>query len=506
MAAGFAARMAVAITCDCHAYADEFMNYLEQAHRWVFGYGFIPWGYRFGVRTWLIPAIPAIPLWISKATGFDSPSFYVPFAYSFNALISMAIPAGMYFFTRRTVSENAARYALVFGVFWYELVVFAPRTLAEVYATAAFFGAFALLSRNEDKKIIAAGFLLGLAVAFRPVFAPTVAVFGLMWFISLPRKRGRLMAVCGGTVALVVWGFVDFLTWGQFFHSWFAMVSISPAFSHLDFFDAHLDHWYSDIVKLAVASLGLHAISLIAGTIRLSGFFLPILAVFITLASHIFPIAAEYRNVFIVIPLLLIAAAGITDLAGNQIKLIICALFLSVSAAGFSGKLPKMESAFGNYTRYISSSTTPGIVAAKQLSQLPDLKVRGILWLAGNQTFSGGYFYLHKNIPSYFIADPQNRKTIQNALNSGTKLNAIASHIVTPTISVRGFQGFKKLGEIPGWKEWAIYENLTPEAVTPLAGYYYNTFDPNWDNIGNLTAELGIKTNPLPLTSYRKPD
>ncbi len=506
MAAGFTVRMVVAITCDCHAYADEFMNYLEQAHRWVFGYGFIPWEYRFGVRTWLIPAIPAIPLWISKATGLDSPSFYAPFVYSFNAFISMAIPMGMYFFTRRSVSEKAARLAFVFGAFWYELIVFAPRTLAEGYATAFFFGALALLSRNENKKILAYGFLLGLTVAFRPLFAPTVAVFGLMWLISLPGNRVRLMAICGGTAALAVWGLIDFLTWGQLFHSWFAMVNISPAFLHLDFFDAHLENWYSDILKLGAASLGLHVIFLITGTITVRRFFFPILAVFITLAFHMVPEAGEYRNVFIVIPLLLIVAAGNADLAGEKIKLIICVFFLLVSAAGFLGKLPKMEFALDNYTHYTSSSTTPGIVAAKQLSKLPDSKVRGILWLAGNQIFSGGYFYLHKNIPSYFVADPQNHETIQNALNSGTKLIAIASHIVTPAISVREFKGFKKLGEIPGWKEWAIYENLTPEAVTPLADHYYNTFDPNWDNIGSLATELGIKTNPLPLTPYRKPD
>ncbi len=34
-------------------HSDEFGQYLEQAHRLVFGYGLVPWEYRADMRSWL---------------------------------------------------------------------------------------------------------------------------------------------------------------------------------------------------------------------------------------------------------------------------------------------------------------------------------------------------------------------------------------------------------------------------------------------------------------------
>ncbi|MCY4047889.1 MAG: hypothetical protein OXF42_07290 [Candidatus Dadabacteria bacterium] len=500
MALGFAMRLVVALTCDCHAYADEVMNYLEQAHRVVFGYGFIPWEYRFGVRSWLIPAIPALPLWLSKTAGLDSPSFYVPFVYSFNALISMAIPAGMYFFTRRAVSENAARYALVFGLFWYELIAFAPRALAEPYATAAFFGALALMSRKNGKKIFITGLLLGLTATLRWQYAPVAGAAGLMWLISI--DDGRKAAVTGGILSIAIWGVVDFFTWGQFFHSVTMMLQISTVFQTLEFFASHTTPWHKGIVWLVTASLGVHLISL-AGVAKRQRLFFPVFAALLVLSVHMLPEGIEYRNIFIVIPLSLMAAGGFAGLTGGRTRIIACGLFLCISLTGLLGKLPKMELALGDYTRYINASTTPGISAAKQLSQLPSAQVRGVLWLAGNQIFSGGYFYLHKNIPSYFMADPQDRAIVSEHLNSGGKLNTVATHIISPQ-PVSRLEGFEERGGIPGWPGWRIYENKNPKTVRRLAGFYYDTFDPNWMNIGRRAKEAGIETDPLPLTPYKK--
>lgn len=502
MAIGFAARIAVALTCDCHAYADEFMNYLEQAHRAVFGYGFIPWEYRFGVRSWLLPAIPMLPLWIAKTAGLDTPAFYVPFVNSFNALVSMAIPAGMYFFTRRAVSEKAARYALVFGTLWYELIVFAPRTLAEPYSTAAFFGALGLLSGKSGKKMFASGFLFGLAVSLRWHYGFAVAAVGLLWLISFGKNRDLLKGVAGGIAAISIWGLVDFLTWGKPFHSITEYLKIYPAFPHhLNQIELPAHPRYAEAAQLAASGFGLHLLSMAVGTIRWRKSFLPLSLVFLCLAIHAIPQSGEYRNVFIAIPLLWIVAASVFDSADGAIRVLFCCLFLSVSVAGFLGKLPKMSAALGDYTKYIDASTTPGISAAKELRKLPDGEIRGVLWLGGNQIFSGGYFYLHRNIPYYFAADPQNLQLVRNALKSGRKLNTMASHIVTPEAN-RKFAGFEFWTEVPDWEGWEIHRNPNPELVTPLSGYYYDTFDPNWVNIGNNAENLGIKTNPLPLKPY----
>src|SRR5207344_1355382 len=48
----FAVRFAVGLATDSVLQPDEVMQYLEQAHRLVFGAGLVPWEYEYGTRTW----------------------------------------------------------------------------------------------------------------------------------------------------------------------------------------------------------------------------------------------------------------------------------------------------------------------------------------------------------------------------------------------------------------------------------------------------------------------
>src|SRR5271163_1669195 len=41
---------------------DEIFQYIEQAHRLVFGQGVVPWEYQVGLRSWLIPLLLAAPM------------------------------------------------------------------------------------------------------------------------------------------------------------------------------------------------------------------------------------------------------------------------------------------------------------------------------------------------------------------------------------------------------------------------------------------------------------
>ena len=54
-----------------HSYAthhpDETIQYLEQAHRIVFGYGVVPWEFRYFIRSWLIPLLLVPPMALGEA-------------------------------------------------------------------------------------------------------------------------------------------------------------------------------------------------------------------------------------------------------------------------------------------------------------------------------------------------------------------------------------------------------------------------------------------------------
>ena len=45
---------------------DEIIQYLEQAHRIVFGYGVVPWEFREFIRSWLIPLMLVPPMQVGE--------------------------------------------------------------------------------------------------------------------------------------------------------------------------------------------------------------------------------------------------------------------------------------------------------------------------------------------------------------------------------------------------------------------------------------------------------
>lgn len=55
-------RIVVALSFQNIIAPDEVFQYLEQAHRLVFGQGIVPWEFQIGLRSWLIPIILAAPM------------------------------------------------------------------------------------------------------------------------------------------------------------------------------------------------------------------------------------------------------------------------------------------------------------------------------------------------------------------------------------------------------------------------------------------------------------
>ena len=150
LALGFAARTTIAVVSDVPLHFDEVMQYLEQAHRIVFGYGIVPWEYREGTRSWIVPGFISGILSGLQSLGMTRPAIYVPAVKIVFCILSMTIPAGMYLFGRIYLGERSARFALVLGCFWYELVLFAHKPLTTFIATALIFLALSLaVERNR---------------------------------------------------------------------------------------------------------------------------------------------------------------------------------------------------------------------------------------------------------------------------------------------------------------------------------------------------------------------
>ena len=170
LALAFVARAAIALSGDFVLHPDEIMQYLEPAHRLVFGSGVTYWEYFYGARSWLVPGLVAGVLKLFGIVGLGQPFWYIGGVKLVFCAISLLIPAGMYFFARWHFGETAARVALLMGAFWYELVGFAHKPMTEFVSTALLMSLLALCVRPASDKlrvVLTAAVLAVLVAAIR---------------------------------------------------------------------------------------------------------------------------------------------------------------------------------------------------------------------------------------------------------------------------------------------------------------------------------------------------
>src|SRR3569832_556311 len=88
----FVARFVAGMMTDAALQPDEVMQYLEQAHRLVFGSGVIPWEYDYGTRSWLPALLIAGVLEIVKLLHLDTPQINQPDIKAVLCVASLVLP------------------------------------------------------------------------------------------------------------------------------------------------------------------------------------------------------------------------------------------------------------------------------------------------------------------------------------------------------------------------------------------------------------------------------
>ncbi len=195
---------------------DEAYQYLEQAHRLVFGLGIVPWEYRLGMRSWLVPLLLAGPMKLGAVLAPES-TLYLVLPRLLVAALSMAPLWAAYRIGKATSARHGLVAMAVFAV-WYESVYFGIHVLTEVLGVAAFLPAAALLTGSRTTRAsFVGGALLALTIVLRFQYAPAVAVFVL---IALGRDwRAWRRVIAGGLAMLVLASSVD-LAVGQLPFGW----------------------------------------------------------------------------------------------------------------------------------------------------------------------------------------------------------------------------------------------------------------------------------------------
>lgn len=196
--------------------ADELIQYLEQAHRIVFGYGVVPWEFRFFIRSWLIPLMLVPPMQLGEWLNPGGQLYLILPRLMVAAINFGPVIAGWYI--GRRFSLQHAIIAMVVMAFWVESVAFSVQTLSESMAVSLFLVAAALLKPDAKfRNIMIAGALIAVAGIMRFQFGPAMAVFAVMVAGKDLRIWKGLLA--GGVPVMIAGGLLD-LAMGLWPYQW----------------------------------------------------------------------------------------------------------------------------------------------------------------------------------------------------------------------------------------------------------------------------------------------
>ena len=502
LALAFVARAAIALSGDFVLHPDEIMQYLEPAHRLVFGNGAYFWEYFYGARSWLVPGLVAGVLKLFDIVGLGQPAWYVGGVKLVFCAISLLIPAGMYFFARWHFGETAARVALIMGAFWYELVGFAHKPMTEFVATALILSLLALCVRPASdrlREVLAVAVLAVLVAAIRVQYAPLALVVLGLFFLRTEKKMQLVLAAATVFVAV---GVFDAITWdGGLFHSYVVNIRVNLALGDLR---AGESPAWQFLYWLLIASMGLVAMCVLAlPDLRRYGFLVTLIA--LTLLIHSAQSHKEYRFIFVVIPLWLLigadfavwfasrASKGRSRMLLGPTSLVLAASFAAISLAGILNALPYQDRVYKAYSKETGivgflRNQDPIFAAYRYLASAPGVAA---VWQDDRRYFNlPGYYYLHRAIPFYdtkrgrlIFADPKKIEV--------EEIVASVSHIVSanPATVVPGYSVEKTFDTIrilrrdadgPDIRRWQEYtptitggiatklmRKLYPDAPTP---------------------------------------
>jgi hypothetical protein len=299
---------------------------------------------------------------------------------------------------KRASGTNAAIIAAGACATWYELVYFAPKALTEVVATDALLPGLYLGVYGdrfqEKKRMFLAGIFCGLAMCLRIQLAPAVA-FAALYF-CYPNWRKRILPLAAGLLLPVLgFGLVDSITWSRPFQSilvYYQVHAVEGAHNS----EALPWYWY---LQMLCAHLGLMFFPVLMG-IRRSAFLGWV--VLIILVSHSVFAHKEVRYLYPLLPLAItLAALGIME---------------AVPAFNTRRKSPlsSRRIVVGGLTFCVFSSCllvsqvdwsriSGSLAVFDQLSRDSTLCGVGVYGIGWGET--GGYTYLHQNVPIVEIHD-----------------------------------------------------------------------------------------------------
>jgi hypothetical protein len=404
----------MALTDDGIYWPDEVFQSLEPAHRLVFGYGLQAWEFIEGARNWALPALVAALLKLATWVGLDEPRGYLGLTRSVFGLLGAATAWGSYRLAR---AHRASELAAASGASLFALsavpLYFAPRAMSEnASALPVVLGlALALRPGASRRALVAGASLLGLAVLLR--LQNGVFCVGLVAVLAARREWRAVrdaLAVLAGWAFL--FGLLDWLTWGRWFHSALVYLDFNLLQGRAAAWGTAPFSYYGRVLLRAMGTVTLVTVGLSLLAARRAPGLLGITAAFFLL--HALQPHKELRFLVPMLPLLAaLAGVGLDSvLRGLPPSPARLALPLAVVAVtGFSG-LRVGQLTFGDIGQYedvkprASAWDDSGpinrlLMAAGRREDVCGLKVEAV-----HLAWTGGYSYFHRDVPLYPHSGP----------------------------------------------------------------------------------------------------
>ena len=393
-------RIAVIFLLPSLEHPDENFQFLEQAHRLAFGYGIMPWEFRDGIRSLLLPTLFSYVFWATEKL-FGGPQAYIFVARFLLVCLSLLPVAAIYNMAQKR-SRNHALIAGIVAACWFELVYFSSRSLTDAIAAHFLLTAIALASRfgaeYSFRRMLAIGFCLGCCAMIRVHLSPAVCIVG--WWVLREHFSSRWRPLLVGVAfPVVAFGIADWITWGMPFHSQWGAVMVNILEGKASHYGERQYWWYWNLLSLKWVGIWPVLLALIAsGWQRYKVWILVAVAI---LGSHTLIPHKEYRFVAPAFECLaIVAAIASADLLEWIRPLLDPALraravwVLALVWFATSVSLAAAPSYRDNWTR------------GRELIQLftglsSDARLCGLLLYDFSWISTGGYAYLHRNVPIY---------------------------------------------------------------------------------------------------------
>jgi len=309
-----AARMTVATLFPNVYHPDEHFQYWEQAYRLAFGDGIMPWEYRVGIRSWILPGMIAGIMSAVDALGGGA-AVWRALVQLLLSLASLSIVVTAFFWGKRLSGTGAAILAAFVSATWFETVYFSAKPLTEVIAASLLFPAAYLLCVRENPSLgarISAGLMLGLAFTLRFHVAPAILVIGIASMLNSPWPRWLPQLLAAGLVVLAS-GLLDWMTWDYPFQSVWMNFYVNVVEDRASSFGTSPIFWFLLLYANAWPGFVVPMLACLAFGIRRSPllFLVPVALVL----SHSLIGHKEYRFVYPVLPFLLtLACVGAVEI------------------------------------------------------------------------------------------------------------------------------------------------------------------------------------------------